>query len=93
MKDECVGIRELKQNAWAVVAKVKAGETVVVTERGVPVARLIPAEELNLHEMVQAGLIVAPKYSLAEMLRAVPEGKFTTTLSDVLGGMRDSERS
>jgi prevent-host-death family protein len=93
MGDESVGIRELKQNASAVVAKVKAGETVVVTERGVPVARLIPAGELNLQEMVQAGLIVAPKYSLAKMLRVVPEGKPTTTLSDVLGGMRDSERS
>ena len=93
MRDESVGIRELKHNASAVVAKVKAGETVVVTERGVPGARLIPAGELSLEEMVQAGLAAAPKYSLAQMLRAVPQGKPTTTLSDFLSDMRDAERS
>jgi prevent-host-death family protein len=93
MRDESAGIRELKQNASAVVAKVKAGETVVVTERGVPVARLVPAGELSLEEMVQVGLAAAPKYSLAQMLTAVPEGKPTTTLSDILSDMRDAERS
>lgn len=39
---EQVGIRELKQNASAVIARVKAGETVEVTERGKPVALLTP---------------------------------------------------
>lgn len=35
-----VGIRELKATLSAVLQRVKAGEEVVVTERGTPVARL-----------------------------------------------------
>ncbi len=39
---EQVGIRELEQNAGAVIARVKSGKTVEVTERGKPVALLTP---------------------------------------------------
>lgn len=88
-----MGIRELKQNASAVVQRVKAGETIVVTERGTPVARLIPAGDLSLEDMVQSGLATAPQRSLREMLGAVPEGQPTTTLSDILREMRNDERS
>ena len=88
-----MGIRELKQNASAVVARVKAGDTIVVTERGLPVARLIPAGDLGLEDMVQAGLATAPKRSITEMLSTVPQGPPTTILSDILRGMRNDERS
>ena len=88
-----MGIRDLKQNASAVVARVKAGETIVVTERGVPVARLVPAGELRLEDLVQAGLATAPSRSLSDMLDAVPEGPPTTLLSDILRDMRSDERS
>ena len=37
-----IGIRELRQHASTYVAKVKAGETVEVTERGELVALLVP---------------------------------------------------
>ena len=37
-----IGVRELRQNASRYLARVKAGETVEVTERGVLVARLMP---------------------------------------------------
>lgn len=93
MADDRVGIRELKQNASAVVQRVKGGETVIVTERGTPVARLIPAGELTLDDMVDSGLASAPQRSLAEMLGSVPEGKSTTILSDILRDMRGDERS
>lgn len=39
---ERVGIRELKQNASAVIRRVTAGETLEVTEHGRPVARIVP---------------------------------------------------
>lgn len=39
---EVIGIRELRQNASAWVAKAKAGVTIQITERGRPVARLVP---------------------------------------------------
>lgn len=37
-----IGVRELRQHASKYLARVKAGETVEVTERGRLVARLVP---------------------------------------------------
>ena len=38
-----VGVRELRQNLSKYLDRVKAGEDLVVTERGAVVARLVPA--------------------------------------------------
>lgn len=40
-----IGVRELRQNASKYLRDVKRGETVEVTERGEPVARLVPVPE------------------------------------------------
>lgn len=37
-----VGLRELKQNPSEVVARAEAGETIVITVQGRPVAQLMP---------------------------------------------------
>ncbi len=37
-----VGIRALKQNASAVVAEAVSGDLVIITDRGRPVAQLVP---------------------------------------------------
>jgi len=37
-----VGVRELRQNLSVYLDRVKAGESLDVTEHGVPVARLVP---------------------------------------------------
>ncbi|MCL2803322.1 MAG: type II toxin-antitoxin system prevent-host-death family antitoxin [Micrococcales bacterium] len=43
------------------LAKVKEGETIVITERGVPVARLVGVEGAGLLEQLERdGLITAP---------------------------------
>jgi prevent-host-death family protein len=39
---ERIGIRELRQHASEWVAKAKAGTIIVITDRGQPVARLMP---------------------------------------------------
>jgi prevent-host-death family protein len=39
---ERIGIRELRQHASRWVAKAKAGTAIVITDRGQPVARLVP---------------------------------------------------
>jgi prevent-host-death family protein len=41
---EKVGIRELKQNASAVVSRAEHGETIEITVQGRPVAKLIPMD-------------------------------------------------
>jgi prevent-host-death family protein len=93
MDAKTVGIRELKQNASAVVARVRAGDSLVVTDRGVPVARIIPMGDLSLDDLVASGLAAAPSVSLDTMLDAVPAGPPSTALSDILADLRDDNRS
>ncbi len=48
-----IGIRELKSTLSECVREVRAGRTIVVTDHGQPVARIIP-EALSLRERVEA---------------------------------------
>ena len=50
-----VGIRELRQQASAVLKRVVAGETLVVTDHGHPIARLVPLRPSNLEQLVAEG--------------------------------------
>lgn len=55
-----VGIRELKARMSECLREVKGGATVVVTERGRPVARLVPETESlddRLERLRKAGVI------------------------------------
>ena len=67
-----VGIRQLKQNPSAVLAAVKAGDDVVITERGVPIARIVPTSPSPLEEMILAGEVTLPKKAnLAEVIQSL----------------------
>ena len=55
-----VGIRELKQNASAVVARAVEGETVTITDRGRPVAVISGLRQSPLDELVDGGLVTTP---------------------------------
>ena len=93
MEDKTVGIRELKQNASAVVARVKEGASLVVTDRGVPVARLVPIGDLTLDDLVATGQATAPSVSLDVILDSPPGGPSSNTLSEILADLRDDNRS
>ena len=54
MSVEKIGIRQLRQRASEWVAKAKAGKVIVITDRGKPVARLMP---LTQNENVRNKLI------------------------------------
>ena len=53
MREKRIGIRELKSTLSECVREVKSGRTIVVTDHGRPVARIIP-EGVSLHERVEA---------------------------------------
>jgi prevent-host-death family protein len=58
--ENTTGIRELKEQLSAYIRRVKAGETIVITDRGRPVGRLVPysqslADRLEL--MQETGFI------------------------------------
>ncbi|KAA0233716.1 MAG: hypothetical protein JJLCMIEE_03384 [Acidimicrobiales bacterium] len=60
---ERVGIRELRNQVAAVVRRAKAGERIVVTLDGAPVAQLGPLEPVGrpgLDDLFAAGLATAP---------------------------------
>lgn len=64
-----VGVRELRQNLSVHLERVKAGETLQVTEFGRVVAILapLPAEKLSpLERMVREGRAIAPTGSLKD---------------------------
>ncbi len=60
MGELTVGVRELKSRLSEYLRRVKQGETVIITEHGKPVGRLIPqgrSLDERLKELQQAGLI------------------------------------
>jgi prevent-host-death family protein len=50
-----VPVRELNQNTAGVLARVKDGEPIDITERGTVIARLIPAQHKPLAEWIGSG--------------------------------------
>lgn len=49
-----VGVRDLKNKLSEMLRRVRAGESIVVTDRGRAVARLVPAREDDEHEVLHA---------------------------------------
>ncbi|PWH14248.1 MAG: prevent-host-death protein [Ardenticatenia bacterium] len=60
MSTTTVGVRELKTRLSAYLRRVKAGDTVIILERGVPVGRIVPVNaslEVRAQRLVEAGLV------------------------------------
>lgn len=87
-----VGVRALKQNASAVVAEAAAGGEVTITDRGRPVAQLVPIASGRLEELVAAGRARPAKRSLATLPAPARRKAGQPTLSATLAEMRDAER-
>ncbi len=55
-----VGVRELKARLSAYLRRVKGGATVIITERGRPIGRIVPlagSPEERMQALVEAGLV------------------------------------
>ena len=99
-RDVQVGVRELRQNLSVYLDRVKAGQTLQVTERGRPVAQLTPLPERApdwWEEMIAAGNIRPAQGSLVEYLREhppLPPAKpGEPTLSEILQELREERLS
>jgi prevent-host-death family protein len=87
-----VGVRELRQNASALLRRVAAGETLEVTDRGHPVARIVPLTRVDsLDQLVVEGRASAAHGDLLSV-EPVSLPKGARSLSDVLAEMRADER-
>lgn len=56
---ERIGVRELRQHASRYLARVQTGETIEVTDRGRPVALLVPTHEDRWQDLVASGQVLA----------------------------------
>jgi len=89
------GIRELRQNLSRYVERVKAGETIEVTEHGRLVAALVPRadREEPLAELERRGLTVTrPSVDLTSLAAIPARGAGQRPLSEVLEELRSGER-
>ena len=87
-----VGVREMRQNLSVYLDRVKAGETLHVTEYGRVVAMLapLPVERLSpLDRMVREGRAIAPTASLKDRRppRPAPPGSLST--QEILDELRE----
>jgi len=69
-----VGIRELKAQASALVRRAAAGATITITDRGRPVARIVPprGDEGWWERMVEEGRIIPAERDLIQVLFETP---------------------
>ncbi len=64
---QVAGILALKQNASEVVARVRRGPALTVTDRGVPVARIVPIQPTPLDDLSASGALEPARLSMSEL--------------------------
>jgi len=64
------GIKDVRNNLSQILAQVKAGEEILITERGKPIARIVKENNVDksiraaLGPLIQKGLIALPSRSI-----------------------------
>jgi len=85
-----IGVRELRQNASRYLEDVAAGESIEITDRGHPVARLVPVTGDPWQDLVNAGEVIPAARPLkAEDIK--PEN-YPHSATDALEQLRRDER-
>jgi prevent-host-death family protein len=91
-----VGIRELRQQASAVLRRVMGGEVIEVTEHGHPIARIVPLRSSILEQLVLEGRAVESSHDLVDLIDSLglpiapnPVGRTATA---ALEELRSDER-
>ena len=65
-------MRELRQHASRYLARVRSGETIEVTDRGRPIARLVPIRERSWQDLVDDGVVNPPEEPELDVLAVAP---------------------
>jgi prevent-host-death family protein len=90
-----VGIRELRQQASAILRRVAAGEAIQITEHGHPIARIVPLNPGVLDQMVLEGRATESAGDLLDLLDdlGLPAEAVGAMLpSEALSELRSDER-
>lgn len=84
-----IGIRELRQRASEYLKRVRDGEIVEVTDRGRPVARIVPIRTTRYEQMREEGLIRPADGDLLELGPPLCRPDGTPPLSEIVARNRD----
>ena len=88
-----MGVRQLQQNAATVVRRVRRGERIEVTDRGHPVAMLVPATHQNVLDTLEAaGRLVRAEGDALEVGPPIRVPRGIEFPSRRLARLRGSER-
>ena len=87
---ETIGVRELRQHASRWLARVAAGESFTITDRGRPVASLTPVPRSEWEQLIAGGAVIEAEHPLRVATPLEPSGQ--VSLSDLLASDRDDER-
>ena len=88
-----IGIRELRQQASHWLRRVAAGESFEVTDRGRPVALLVPVPaEVRVEALIAAGRARPGKAHLSVLGPPLPPRSGAPTPSEALERLRSDER-
>lgn len=83
-----VGVRELKAKLSEYLTRVAAGEELTVTDRGRPVARIVPFADTTLQRGFDEGWIEAPRRSSLEPFERVAAAESVASVLDADRGER-----
>lgn len=96
---KAANITEAKNNLSKLIEKVRHGESVLILDRNVPVARLEPlppgsseADEARLAQLERQGLLKRGKGKLPKDFWTRPRPKFKKSVVQTLLEMREEER-
>lgn len=87
---ERIGVRELRQHASRYLARVATGETLEITDRGRPVALLVPVRGDQWQRLLASGRVVPPT-AAGDLLDEAAKD-FGIDGSGTLAAMREDER-
>lgn len=87
---ERIGVRELRQHASRYLERVAGGESLEVTDRGRPIARLVPIRANVWEDLIASGR-VSPAEDPADVADEAP-GRYDVSASAALAAMRAEER-
>jgi len=88
---EQVGVRELREQLSTYLDRARHGETIEVTDRGTPVAMLvpIPEERRKLAELIESGLMHPAKRPWRPGRKPVPPKPGVPLPSEILDQQRE----
>ena len=85
-----IGVRELRQHASRYLEEVAAGESIEITDRGQPVARLVPITGDPWNDLISAGEVIQATRPVS--VGDIEPTEYPHSASEALARLRSDER-